>query len=65
MITQRVCENCTHCDINRVHKGKIRCKRFSQWVERNSTRRDQQLTFAPMHRIIDSDRLAPPKRSRR
>lgn len=28
-----LCRHCEHADCKRTHDGKIRCKRWSQWVE--------------------------------
>lgn len=30
------CQHCEHADPKRTKDGKIRCKRFSQWVEPNA-----------------------------
>ena len=53
------CRFCPHADTNRTKDGKIRCKRFSQWVDPHSlcdkyADKSFPLLFADLEEIIDA-----------
>ena len=55
------CRFCPHADPNRTQNGKIRCKRFSQWVDPHSLcdeYADKSLSHmrATLEEVIDSIR---------